>query len=305
MNAPHLSLSSRLAKRVRQHSQGKRISRRWLVTVSLCLLVFSALPAAHADGLVFQLPEGDGTLAVFSVTSDATMQLQLSEKIDVSLLDDSTKAMLARQEMKLNREVSVATVGKETVSQQPCRWLQYQVRDGESPSPPVTLETLVPKNLCVRGKDPLMGSIKTFFNWKDADRANGAIVQPPGFDRIRYELERLRPIFPPPLTNERELAREDVETPVKTFSGCRVVTGTTNFAGALLADGLWDFSSTFTIWLHEEAPFGVVKMRCQSEGRELSEESTVLSTNDTTMILSRVESGAQRILPEVQKAKNP
>lgn len=260
-------------------------------------MFIALIQSSMADGLVFQLPD-NGVKAVFAANAKGTTTLRLPEHVKPEILDDAVKKMLKPQELVMSREVSLASVGTEVISGGiQCRWLQ--IKQGEA----LLLEVLVPESLCAPGFDTLNGSVRTFFNLKDADRAAGKIVSPPGFDRIRYELERCRPLFPGPLKNQKAIQSEKVESEAGVFRNCQVITGDDYFEGALLANGYWRVKSTFKIWLHDEAPFGVVKVSIRSQSTEYSKNAMVDVEMDTELLLARVERDAARCLPEIQRGE--
>jgi hypothetical protein len=272
---------------------GFRIRFSVFASISMLLLLS---PPAMADGLVMQLPK-NGTKATFSAKGSSTTTMRLAGHIKPETLVGAAKDALEPQKADFRQEFSVALVGAETISGIRCRWLQ--LHRGES----AQLEILVPEELCASGRDTLGGSVRTFFNWKDADRAAGKIVAPPGFDRIRYELERMRPLFPAPLKNLEALPSETVKTPVGVFADCRVITGTDAFEGALLDNCYWKVRSTFKIWMHDDAPFGVVKLSFDSESTEFTENCSVDSKLKSEMQLTRVDQDAARLLPEKRKGE--
>jgi len=181
------------------------IQKRAFIGFGMICILIALTSLSIAGGLVFSLPE-NGTKATFLANARSTTTLRLPEHIKPEMLVGAAKEMLKPQEQDLFYKVCLASVGTEVVSGIQCRWLQIQQGDA------VLLEVLVPENLCAPGFDTLSGSVRTYFNWKDADRAAGAIVSPLGFDRIRYELERCRPLFPGPLKNQKILRTETVET---------------------------------------------------------------------------------------------
>lgn len=264
---------------------------------SAIFMLIALTQLSIADGLVFGLPE-NGIKATFLANTKSTTTLRLPDHIKPEMLVGAAKEMLKPQEHDFSYEVCIASVGTEMISGIPCRWLQIQ--QGEA----VILEVLVPEDLCAPGFDTLSGSVRTLFNWKDVDRAAGEMVSPPGFDRIRYELERCRPLFPGPLKNQKELQSETVETEAGVFMNCPVITGTDSFEGALLSNGYWKVNSTFKIWLHDEAPFGVVKVSFQSQSTEYSENALVDVEMEGELLLAKVGRKATRCLPEAQEGEH-
>jgi hypothetical protein len=245
---------------------------------------------AHADGFVFQLPR-DGTRATFTGTAAVTVNMELAPSVDVNTLTPEARKQLQSSTSQEEVELSIASVGEETLAQKKCRWIQIS-RDSN------VLELLVSERCCHRGHDPLAGSMRTFFNWKEVDQRAGKIHSPSGFDRIRYEIERWRPLFPAPLAGSRQLPRETISTPVGEFDDCEVIAGESAFEGPLLGDAFWEVNSDVTIWLHEKAPFGVVKIAYDSTSREINELSTNKVDLQASLVLQSITKDSKRQLAD-------
>jgi hypothetical protein len=261
------------------------------------IVLWLAVSAKHslADGLVFQLPK-DGTKIVMAGDANVSSHIQLSPTVDKSTLSPEALKTLEPTSSNSRVEIVLSVVGTEMIAQKKCRWLQIALgEDGN------VLELLVPEHLCARGRDPLAGSISTYFNWKDVDREAGKIVVPSGFDRTRYEIERFRPVFPAPLENAKELPRESLVTKSGSYHNCEVITGTTSFEGALLGNGYWECRTNVSLWLHKEAPFGVVQISYDSTSSEISEFSTTEISIKSVLQIESIQDGANRRLEKMDK----
>jgi len=224
------------------------------------VLVAVGAPVAFADGLIWQLPP-DGTTVEFQGECHGEFKPVLSKAFAEGLSPQEIEKLERPQKVNVRPTVTVSSVGQVTRAEQNCRWIELTT--GEN-----VLKILVPEKFLARGEDPLDHAILTLFNPKGADRANS----PPekGFNRIAYELDRFRGVFPMPLKDVRELPRKTIKTPIGTFTDCEVIAGAMEFDRPLMAEGRWEVKSSWQIALHPDAPFGVVQVKCQTKGHEFS-----------------------------------
>lgn len=277
----------------------------------VCCCAFAWLHSGQpifADGLIYQLPP-DGTFAEFrgELTAEATLSVdkELLEKLDAE-----SKAKLHQSIVDRNFTVTISSVGQTQRAGQPCRWIEMtssippedhgvagakELKDDDRRH---LLKVLVPEKFLKRGEDPLEHAILTFFNQKDRDR--NKLESEPGFSRIRYELERFRPVFPQPLANVKSLPKKTIKTPVGTFTDCEVISGVTELDAPLLgADGKrMEFQEHWTIALHPNAPFGVVEMAWSTVGAEVSSLSVGNLKAQRKLTLSRIGSEAKSAYQE-------
>jgi hypothetical protein len=267
----------------------------------LTTLAFSLLAIqARADGLIFRLPP-DGTRAVYQCESDETCWITLSDKIPAESLVPEARHLLKRQTVHRTYSVTVSSVGEATRARQACRWIEFnwpiELPDTDTHAP----KLLIPEKCLVRGKDPLDHAILTFFNPKSVDR--GKLPAERGFDRIRYEIDRVRPLFAKPLVNERRLPDRTIETPVRVYEDCEVITGRTSLEGTLMGESWWEFRGEWEFALHADAPFGVVRATRRMESEEIDESMTGHSTATTILTLSRIDKDAVSALPNGEPAR--
>jgi hypothetical protein len=164
--------------------------------------------------------------------------------------------------------------------------------------PKLLLKVLVPEDYLRRGEDPLSHAVLTFFDPKPADRLTKA---PPlvesfideGFNRIQYEIDRFRLVFPKPLTDSKKLKPEAIDTRAERFEDCEVVAGTSRYDGPLMNDGRSVFKGTYRLLLNRKAPFGVVAMHADSEAAEIGQRGRTALTAKTTLTLA--ESGKNAV----------
>lgn len=242
--------------------------------------------AASADGLIFQLP-ADGTTAEFSGTVEGDAKRVAKKR------DDVTLSKLEHEEL-----VTIKSVGAVERAEQRCRWIELQrqtKRAGESRQTEHILKLLIPEQFLVRGEDPLDHVILTFFNPQPVERKRARVQE--GFSRIQYEIDRFRPVFPARLEKVVTLPARTIKTPVGTFTDCEVLSGSTTFDRPLLGNGRWEFKNEWEIAIHKDAPFGVVELRCRSEGREINDMVTSHLATKWTLTLSRVATDAKSDLP--------
>jgi hypothetical protein len=228
---------------------------------------------AHADGLVFQLPP-DGTWAHYAVKTDGEFGL-----------GDGPKQKLA-----ITGTLTISSVGEVTQTEQKCRWIELKWESKtKAVYPKLVLKILIPEDRLQRGKDPLAHARLTFFNPKPVDKEKVESFIDKGFNRIQYEIDRFRDVFPRPLDHPKSLPRETVETQAGKFEDCEVLTGRSDYDGPLLGDGRSVFKATYRIVVHPKAPFGVVSMQIETEGREISGEGAVSIKAKKTLTL--IETG--------------
>lgn len=232
---------------------------------------------AHADGLVFQLP-ADGTWARYIVQTDGEFAY-----------GDGPKQKLA-----ITGTLMISSVGEVTRNEQKCRWIELKSESRtEGVYPKLVLKMLIPEDRLQRCQDPLAHARLTFFSPKPVDKEKVESFIDKGFNRIQYELDRFRDVFPKPLDNPKSLACETVETPAGKFEDGEVLTGRSDYDGPLLGDGRSVFQATYRIVVHPKAPFGVVSMQIETDGREISGEGAVSIKVKRTLTL--VETGQNAV----------
>jgi hypothetical protein len=231
---------------------------------------------AHADGLAFQLPP-DGTWASYAVKTDAEFGV-----------GDGPKQKLA-----ITGTLMISSVGEVTRTEQKCRWIELKWETKtKGVYPKLVLKMLIPEDRLQRGQDPLAHARVTFFNPKPVDKEKVESFIDKGFNRIQYEIDRFRDVFPRPLDQPKTLPRETVETQAGKFEDCEVLTDRSDYDGPLLGDGRSVFKATYRIVFHPKAPFGVVSMQIESEGREISGKGAVSVKAKKTPILSETGKNA-------------
>jgi|GEM_PF-3510146 len=262
-----------------------------LFCLSSTILALVPAASAVADGLVYRLPP-DGAFAEFQ--GEVETELEFPPEVE-RLLTPEARAKLGDKKSKVRVTVAVSSVGRVRRAGQACRWIELKwttedVKSGVRNEN--VLKVLLPARYLRRGQDPLDHAALTFFNPKDVDRDD--FEPEPGFNRIQYELDRFRPVFPEPLRKVATQPKRTVRSPAGTFKDCEVITGVTSYDGPLLEEGRMEFQSDWEIVLHEDAPFGVVEMRCRSAGAEIGsdDEPAVGYKTTGTVTLTKVGTGA-------------
>jgi desulfoferrodoxin (superoxide reductase-like protein) len=247
---------------------------------ALCAMVLAAVgvPVAFADGLIWQLPP-DGTTVEFKGDCHAEFKRVLSKEVADTLPPKEIEKVERLQKVTFQATVTVSSVGQVTRAEQKCRWIELAT--GEN-----VLKILVPEKFLTRGEDPLDHAVLTFFNPKGVDRTKSPLEK--GFNRIAYELDRFRGVFPLPLREVQKLPKKTIKTPIGTFTDCEVIAGTTEFDRPLLAEGRWEAKSSWQIALHPDAPFGVVQLQCQATVHEFTHNARCdISTTSVLTISSK------------------
>jgi len=126
-----------------------------------------------------------------------------------------------------------------------------------------------------------------------------------GFDRVRYEIDRFLPAFAPPLRDENRLPSQTIQTPIGEFRDCEVITGTSKFDRPTRGEGYWKEDFVWTIALHPNAPFGVVRVICKSTGSEVNPPITVECTQSDVLTLTKTGRDAKNALPDSGEMNSP
>lgn len=261
----------------------------------LCIISLGVVRPCHADGCIFQLPTA-GASATFKIESAGKVKVLLPDGTEPSLPPEAKAQLEAMSNIRHTGSLRIASTGNEVRNGQPCRWLEMQWRTGATGAPPMEniLKLLVLESQMARGRDPLDHPLLAVFNAKQADQAGSTTEQ--GFDRIQYEIDRFRPIFPPPLKNQRSTGRRTIHTAAGDFPDCEIIAGTTDWHWPLVA-GSWKSESTWEIALHPKAPFGVVVLKGESRTREFGRTAITETAIRTVLTLESTGTEAKGLSP--------
>jgi hypothetical protein len=266
--------------------------------VCALIVVVIGAPVTFADGLIWRLPP-DGTTVEFQGDSQVEVKPVLSKEFADKLPSNEVKELERPQNLKLRTSVTVSSVGQVTRAEQKCRWIELKMQSGEhenmkSGEDENVLKILVPEKFLTRGEDPLDHAILTFFNPKDVDRAKSPLEK--GFNRIGYEIDRFRTVFPMPLKEVRILPKKTIQTPIGMFKDCEMIAGTMEFDRPLLGQGRWEVKSSWQIALHPDAPFGVVQLQWQDTAHEFARNTRCdISTTSTLTISGKGNNAKSRL----------
>ena len=288
-----------------------RLPRRELFRHCLVfgLFLIESLPTttAMADGLVFELPP-DGTWCEYSGETNSEVSIELPENIASTLSGEAKKQLDKMSGLHRHQgTIRLSSVGSEIRAQRPCRWVEISrtatMLEPEIEKPPSgeaskhqVLKLLIPERYLVRGEDPLANAILTLWNPKDVDVKNVELDK--GFDRIQYEIDRFRQVFPPTLNSKETLPSATIKTPVGEFRDCEVISGTSHFDRPLLGDSRWEFESEWELALHADAPYGLVRIQCKSTGKEVTRNIVTHVKMQYVHILSKAGEGATSTLQD-------
>jgi hypothetical protein len=203
--------------------------------------------------------------------------------------------------LRLKETVRLSSVGRATRAQRTCRWIEITRKgevldlDSEQAFPADadtsnTLKLLVPERYLVRGEDALDHAILALWNPKGVDIKK--VPPERGFNRIQYEIDRFRPVFPPPLKSEKRLPDRTIETPVGEFQDCEVIAGTSHFDRPTLGDSRWEYDYEWELALHPDAPYGVVRIECKATGKEVTRNLVTRFESRDVHTLSKTGEGA-------------
>jgi hypothetical protein len=235
--------------------------------VVLCVLIPTVV---SADGLIYQLP-GDGTWVRF----DLEGKLPGPDGTEVTMIGS----------------VTLSSVGTAEVDGEPCRWIEVASETKRKDGQPVTdvNKLLIPEKNLGKGKDPLEHVLKAWH--KNSMVAGGTPQQiedlkAPG---ARY-LNNVRPYLHGPSKTAEKLGNVAIKSKLGELE-CEGTTGNQKIDDTL---SMLSYDYTYTIRLHDMAPFGVVTWEAKTK-MELDGQS--LGTVTTKMKLSDFGKDAKSVLP--------
>ena len=200
-----------------------------LCTTLLTGIFLIAPVTLSADGLIYQLPE-DGTSLSF---------------------DLHTSFERGGQGQQFPGSFLISSVGKETVDDAPCRWIEFKMTVKVYDHVQTWYaKALIPESELKKGHSPIDHVRKAWYKWDDQDPQDITDFS----SEVAKNLAGPLPAFLcGPLKDSQ---RQDAVT-VKSGLGehqCQVETGSTSFELAGETQ-----KCTFTNYAHKDAPFGLVK----------------------------------------------
>ena len=231
-----------------------------LLATSILSIVLLAPLTASADGLIYQLPE-DGTSLTFDWKGSFERQGQTEEMSGV---------------------FRISSVGKETVDDQPCRWIEFKLTmNTENRVRTIHAKVLVPESELAKGKSPIDHIRKAWY--KPGDSEPQEITD--------FTSGRAGPL---PAFLSGPLVDVQVKESVSVKSGlgehkCKVTTGSTSFEQS---GGTQKF--IFTNHAHKDAPFGLIKSDIRLE---MERNGAAAGSGRMTFIAKEVEKDAKPVIP--------
>ncbi len=221
---------------------------RYLVTATLVVLTSASL--GFADGMIYQLPS-DGAWAKFAMEG--------------VFLDSAGKPSAANA--NVTGTLTISSVG--TVKQQDvtCRWIEIVIeaqRDGKSFKEVDKL--LIPESELGAGKQPLKHVRDAWYMHSLIDDGKPRHIENIDKMDVVY-VQRIRPILHPPFTEQKPLGQVEVECKLGKVT-CEGVTAqeTEKRDGSDI-----EYFSSYTICLHDKAPFGVAAWQAVNRVRRADE----------------------------------
>jgi hypothetical protein len=227
----------------------------------------------HAGGLIFRLPP-DGTRVTYDY-------YQKMDSISLKGYDQIfTPKELEEETKKSVREnvgsLSIASVGTENVSGEPCRWIEIVwVVSEKGVKDDVRKEAsqfLIPEKYLTADADPLDHVLKVYHTefpgkWelRLMDRE----------EHQKIEIERFRQVFPKPASKANRINDRVPDQKIKTPLGimnCELRVFDNHFDAYLYgpAPCRWQWSGIHRLWLSDDAPFGVVALELVSETQQIN-----------------------------------
>ena len=186
--------------------------------LSAAVLLVSLSAVARADGLLYKLSE-DGSWVRFKM--EYTLQ--------VGGMDQSSEGA-----------VTMSSVGAVKENDQPLRWIEFKL---EPENDKEVVKLLVPEKHLKGGEDPLTHVARAWI--KRANSEAEPLADPAGHDALKVLLAG-------PLKDLKKLDKQTVESKLGKLE-CEGLTGQTH-----LKSGNEEVDVTYTVRLHDRAPFGVV-----------------------------------------------
>ena len=240
----------------------------WFTVV---VFLAAAPGAARSEGLVYQLPD-DGVWVRFEVDGTATEP-------------DGTKVTMAGT-------LTMSCVGTEVVDGQRCRWVEIASEDKRDDQPFTILEKLlIPEKYLAKGQDPTKHVLK---GWEKHSLVAGGVprkIKDLEGQGAQY-LAELRPMLHGPFEAPKKLDKVTLDSKLGRLE-CEGISAQekTDAQGGVSSD------STYTIRLHEKAPFGVVAWEGETK---VSRDGQSLGTMTVKLKLSDFGKHAKSSIPDAK-----
>jgi hypothetical protein len=207
---------------------------RYLMASLVILLCFASLGAA--DGMVYQLP-ADGVWAKFSMEG-------------FFLGPDEKKI---GTDANITGTLTISSVGTVKLEDVPCRWIEIMIdaqSDGKAFKEVDKL--LIPETELTAGKQPLEHVRDAWYMHSSIDSGKPRHIADIHKLEVAY-IQRIRPILHPPFVGEKKLDKTVVDCKLgKVECEGMAAEETEKHEGSDI-----QYNSSYTIYLHPKAPFGV------------------------------------------------
>jgi hypothetical protein len=222
-----------------------------------------ATPHLQADGLIYRLPE-DGT----------SVRYALELKLGREGMEKSAGGYLA-----------VSSVGKETVNNEPCRWIEFKMLfDIDGKERIIVAKMLIPEKALKRGENAAAFMVRGWVSERGTPEAAKELK-----DLQNARAGPLPAFLAGPAADAKKLPAEVLETKLGKLE-CEGVAGSHTFD-----QGQEKVEYKHHTRLHDKAPFGVVQTRMEFkvERNGMAAESGVMSLQ-----VLEVTQGAKSELPD-------
>lgn len=228
-------------------------------------IFFLTTSSARADGLIYSLPP-DGSWVTFMFEQNGT--------------EIKTLAGEDLPDVNVSGTFTIRSVGQEESDTGSARWIELEARYRPDEQRPVgrviILRMLIPESSLARDSDPLSDVREIDFidkDWKlgqEPEKGKQERVNDPA--AVLYEIERFRGFFPfPPVDAQSYSEKKNVRISVP-IAECETtkISYPTKFEGKLTRGklGRWGWEGTYSLWLSETSPFGVVAAETITEVEE-------------------------------------
>jgi hypothetical protein len=246
-----------------------------LVLCSFLVICLTDRATSRADGLLYRLP-ADGAWVKYA------MKVRFAKPKD--------------KNVSFEGFLTLASVGVEQVSDEPCRWIEVAAeakqQTGNGGEQRSVFKALIPEKHLKKGENPLRYWIKGWAKLGDQEpqRLTKMMLSNPAVG--------INLVVAGPLENAKAMDEKLIETKLGKLA-CQGVSGTLTFPGAAIRFdngkvATKDLTLRVQTYLHDKAPYGVVA----SNGRVAFPDLGMgESSAEWELILDNVGSGAKSQLP--------
>ena len=218
-------------------------------------IVFLIASSAFADGLIYSRPS-DGSWVTFNFEQNVT--------------EVKTLAGESLPDANVSGTFTVRSVGTERTDKGLARRIELEARwvpdEQRLEGRVIIMRMLIPESSLKRDSDPLAGIREIDFldqDWEFGhEPENGKPEHLTDPSAVLYEIERLRQFFPFPPVDVKSSSKNENVTIRVPVGECKStnISYPTKFEGKLTRGtlGTWNWEGTYSLWLSDASPFGVV-----------------------------------------------